>query len=143
MSMNSGRKFKVYSLFGERLDVSFACPADEELGNGAVQSFKDECDINIIMKKFQRTGALDWVSKYEGQYADVTGMDFQKAMDTVLRAQEMFDDLPSSVRNRFANDPVSFLEFLNDDSNREEAVKLGLVKDPQLVPAGPAVEPVK
>lgn len=94
---------------------------------GAVQSFKEECDINNIMAKFQRTGALEWVQKYEGQYGDVTGVTFESAMQTVMKAQEMFDDLPSSVRDRFANNPAAFLEFLGDEGNRAEAERLGLV----------------
>lgn len=102
-------------------------PDEEGDQPGAVQSFKDECDINNIMAKFQRTGALEWVQKYEGQYGDVTGISFDKAMETVLKAQEMFDDLPSSVRDRFMNSPSAFLEFLGDESNRAEAEKLGLV----------------
>lgn len=101
-------------------------PLAEGERRGAVQSFREECDINRIMAKYQVTGTVTWLSKHAGQYADVTGVDFSSAMETVVRAQEMFDDLPSSVRDRFANDPSRFFDFMQDDGNLEEMVKLGL-----------------
>lgn len=100
--------------------------ASEKFGAGARQSFKDECDINNIMKKYQVTGVIDWVAKYEGSYSDLTGYDFMESQLIVAKASEMFADLPSSVRKRFQNDPGEFLEFMSDESNSEEAIKLGL-----------------
>jgi len=110
---------------------------------GAVQSFAQACDINRIMAKYQLTGSVEWVQKHEGRYADVTGLSFDSAMETVLRAQAMFDDLPSSVRARFGNDPGAFFDFVNDPNSGEELVRLGLaVKRPDepapVVPAVPA-----
>jgi len=97
---------------------------------GAVQSFKDECDINKIMSKYQKTGALDWVNKHGAQYGDVTAMDFMDAMDTVVKGREMFDALPSSIRDRFRNDPAEFLDFMHDEKNLPEMRELGLAKAP-------------
>lgn len=93
---------------------------------GAIQSFKNECDINRIMAKYQLSGAIDWVAKHEGQYGDVTGIDFDRAMATIVKAQDMFADLPSSVRNRFQNNPAAFFDFMHDPGNAEEMIKLGL-----------------
>lgn len=106
------------------------------------QSFKDECDINNILAKYQKTGLLEAVNKHQPQYGDVTGLDFQSAMVTIVTAQQMFDDLPSSVRKRFANDPQSFLEFVNNPDNRPEAVKLGLIVEPDPAPEPAPVAPV-
>lgn len=103
------------------------------------QSFKAECDINTIIARFLRTGILDYAEKHEAQYGDATGVDFTEAMQTVAKAQSMFNDLPSALRNRFKNEPALFLDFIHDDKNRDEARKLGLLK-PE--PA-PAPEPVK
>ncbi len=47
-------------------------------------------------------------------------------MRTVTVAQDMFDHLPSSIRNRFANDPALFLDFVQDADNRVEAIELGI-----------------
>jgi phage internal scaffolding protein len=40
----------------------------------------------------------------------------------------MFNDLPSSIRSRFGNDPAAFLDFVNDEGNADEMIKLGLIE---------------
>lgn len=92
------------------------------------QAFAEECDINHIMARYQRTGVLDFAQKHQGQYGDVTGLDFEVGMQAIRLAQAMFNDLPSSVRARFKNDPGEFLDFVQDDVNRAEATRLGLLK---------------
>ena len=92
------------------------------------QHMKDECDINNIMAKYQKTGLITHVAKYEGNYDDFTVMpDFKTAMDTMMAAQDMFLTLPSDVREKFDNDPGTFVEFATDSCNYEEMVELGLV----------------
>lgn len=111
--------------YGKKLE-DVVIDASEKFGPGARQSFKDECDINNILKKYQKTGVVDWLAKHEGTYADVSAFDFMSAQMTIVEAKRMFGDLPSSVRKRFSNDPAEFLLFMEDDSNLEEAIKLGL-----------------
>ena len=95
------------------------------------QSMQAECDINNIMKKFQKTGAVAHVNQHGANYGYATSADFLDAMTTVTKGQEMFDALPSSIRNRFANSPANFLNFVQDPENKEEGQKLGLwPKDP-------------
>lgn len=108
--------------------------SESERDPGAVQSFREECDINNIMADVQQVGMASWMMAHAGTFEDVTGLDFQSCMDQIVRAQEAFDDLPAAVRDRFANDPAKFLDFLGSEANREEAVKLGLVNPPNLVP---------
>lgn len=119
--------------------VKLQCAASASDPSRTKQSFKAECDINTIIARFLRTGILDYAEKHEAQYGDATGVDFTQAMQTVAKAQSMFNDLPSALRNRFKNEPALFLDFIHDDKNRDEARKLGLLK-PE--PA-PAPEPVK
>ena len=90
------------------------------------QSFRDECNINKIMEKFQKTGAIDHYAKYGGEYGEVPQAALLDAMNIVAQAEEMFADLPSSIRKRFSNDPAEFLEFMEDPKNRQEALKLNL-----------------
>lgn len=90
------------------------------------QSFKNECDINNILKKHAKTGLINHVNQYEGNYDVATSLDFKQAMDLVTSAQQMFDDLPSSVRDRFQNDPAQFLDFVQNPDNAQEMVKMGL-----------------
>ncbi len=91
------------------------------------QSFKNECDINQIMAKYQKTGAISHFNKHKGDYAFATSHDFSSAMRLITTAQDMFNGLPSTIRNRFANDPAQFLNFVQDSDNEEEMKKLGLV----------------
>jgi len=91
------------------------------------QSFRDECDINLIMAKYQKTGALSHVNNYGANYGFATSIDFTEAMQLIRTAQEMFDGLPSSIRTRFDNDPAVFLEFVQDADNTKEMQTLGLI----------------
>lgn len=100
------------------------------------QSFKDEADINFIVRQFGLTGQLPdniRVPEYR-DYDDV--MDYHSAMNAVRAAEENFMQLPAEMRYRFHNDPQNLLKFLADEGNRDEAVRLGLVNAP------PPVEPV-
>ena len=113
----------------ERRRMRVDCSSDEVMTK---QAFKAECDINTIMDRYARDGLLDHVSKYQGQYADVSAeVDYQMALETIFRAEEAFMSLPASIRSKFDNDPQRFLEFVEDPSNRDEMVELGLrKKDP-------------
>lgn len=118
----------------------------------AKQSFKDESDINNIMAKYLKTGVLDYVKENAGQYLDLPeGMDYQSAMNITIAAGEAFDNLPGSIRKRFDNNAVEFLDFMNDEDTLEEQVELGLREkmpeevepplDPMDQPAEPAAPP--
>lgn len=100
------------------------------------QSFKDECDINNIMKRYNATGSITHLNMRTPEYGDFSSpLEFQAALNTVMEGEAMFADLPSDLRDRFGNDPKQLLEFLADEANREEAVKLGIVQAPPEPPA--------
>ncbi len=105
----------------------------------AKQSFKEECDINTILKKYEKTGLIDHVSKYNGQYADVTeAVDYQTALNTVMAGEAAFMSLPASIRTSFGNDPHEFLEFAQDPENQEALVEMGLAERVLAGPETPA-----
>ena len=55
-----------------------------------------------------------------------------------MTAEEAFNAMPAEVRDRFQNDPGRFLEFANDASNYDEALKMGLaIKRPEKAAVGP------
>lgn len=99
------------------------------------QSFKDEVDINTLVRRFGVTGEFP-VGVRAPTYGDFSQViDFHSAMNAVAKAHEAFDQMPAEVRARFNNDPGAFVDFCSDDKNRDEAVKLGLVVPP---PPGPS-----
>lgn len=107
-----------------------------------VQSEKDNCDINVIVKRFGVTGQLPIVSRLP-TYGDFDSIfDFRSAMESVRSAQERFDALPSDVRKRFYNDPQMFVEFASDPKNLDEMRKMGLAKalPPEVVESPPKAE---
>lgn len=94
------------------------------------QSFREECDINEIVRRFGLTGELpeNLAMPVSGDFTGIS--DFQEAMNVVRRAEEEFLRVPAELRARFNNEPGRLVAFLADDKNREEAVKLGLVNPP-------------
>lgn len=108
------------------VDVSLKFPRDSRFTK---QCFKDESDINTIMARYQSTGEMPVINQVAPQYLDVAeGFDFQAMQNQVLEAQALFQSLPSSLRNRFANDPAQFIEYCGDVRNRSEMADLGLLK---------------
>lgn len=89
------------------------------------QHFRDECDVNTILRRFISEGVLSHVQQYGGEYVDVPAIDFQTAMNTITRAQEMFDELPAVVRQRFNNHAGEFLAWVQDPANAGELPTLG------------------
>jgi len=94
------------------------------------QQFAESCNINNILAKYQKTGLIDHVAKYQPQYGDCSGADYTEAMRTVANAKSMFEELPSSVRANFDHNPANFLDFARDltpeDAN-EKLRKVGLI----------------
>lgn len=91
------------------------------------QQFKEECDINNIMRKYQEKGILPDLIKTNPRYGDFSeAPTYLEAMETIFIAQKQFAALPAKVRDRFQNDPAQFLEFVHNPENENEMVKLGL-----------------
>lgn len=105
-------------------ETGIACTAEE---SRTQQSFRDECDINVLVQRFGLSGELPTGVRMPtyGDYTEVS--DFKSAMDAIAHANEAFDAMPANVRARFNNDPAAFVDFCSDVANRDEAVKLGLV----------------
>ena len=92
------------------------------------QSFRDECDINNILRQFNVTGQLP-VGSVQPQYGDFSGItDYQSALNAVMAAQDCFLQLPAKLRARFDNDPALFVEFASDEANKDEMKALGLLR---------------
>jgi len=91
------------------------------------QHFKDETDINNILRQFNVTGQLP-TKAISPRYGDFTGIgDYHSALNQVIAAEGEFMTLPAQLRARFDNNPQELIEFLNNPENKDEAIKLGLV----------------
>lgn len=95
------------------------------------QHFKDECDINYIVKQYQTTGVLPQGDRQPlfGDFAEFP-MDLQSSMAMYDEAQDRFMQLDSRIRREFDNDPAKLLAFLHDDKNHDKAIELGLIERP-------------
>lgn len=105
--------------------------------SATVQSYKDDCDVNQIMSKYQRLNSITHFAKYSPQYGDFSPCDLQQAENMVLNAKKMFADLPSSVRE-LTRTPQGFLAFVQDPKNADKMRELGLVASPPSIAKPPA-----
>lgn len=106
-----------------RRKVSFICEGESR----TKQSMKDECDINNIMKRYERTGLITHLEKRQQYFADVSSVpDFAQAISVVDAAHKMFMSLPANIRKHFENDPAQYVEFCADPSNLEKMREMGI-----------------
>ena len=126
-------KFKSrYSVTGEKPGIKFDQPSQ------TLQSFKDDADINCIIARFENTGVLVDptvpVSRTPqfGDYSDMP--DYQTAQNVIVAANNAFNDLPATIRERFGNDPAAYFEFVQSlkrgSDDYAEAIRLGIVNEP-------------
>lgn len=120
---------------------------DESL---ALDSQREEADINTIVRRFGLTGTVP----SPGTLPLVTNGDFVEAMDLaeairlMRAADEAFLAQPAEVRKRFGNDPVEFVDFCSEVTsdgkltNLEEMRKFGLAV-PEVVPVPEKVQKVE
>lgn len=93
------------------------------------QHFKEECDINVIVDRAQKTGMVTHLNPRVPRYEDCSiSVPLHEAFAACERASALFMELPWQTRERFDNDPAKLLLFLSDPQNREEGVKLGILE---------------
>lgn len=109
-------------------DRSQQHPGGESLTH---QSMAEQTDINYIMAKYEKSGVIQHLNRYQGQYGDFGDVPgYHEALQRVMDADDMFMSLPASIRDRFGNDPAKFIDFATDKSNLEEMRKMGLAPQP-------------
>lgn len=86
------------------------------------QAFKDQTDINKMLKKAQVTGSIAHLQKYpEAVYGEFDGeFDLLTAHGQIEKANMIFADLPSEIRAEFGNDALSFVKFAGDPANNDK-----------------------
>nr|DAE90379.1 MAG TPA: Scaffold protein [Microviridae sp.] len=101
------------------------------------QTGKDMVDLNLVMKRFEKTGKLEELiglgmsSNAGNRYDNFIGApEFQEALNISNHAKDQFSLLDAKVRNRFGNDPAKFLAFVGTPGNQEELYTMGLAIRP-------------
>lgn len=91
------------------------------------QCHKDEVCIQNIMRKARKTGVLNHVAKYQGEYSDMSNaVEFHEAQNILAAASSMFETVPAHIRKDFHNDPSEYITFMQNPENRERIEKYGL-----------------
>lgn len=112
----------------------------------AQQQFKEEADINNILRKFLNTGELNTIG--EARYANIEELaDLQDVIVTRAQVEEAWNALPAIARNAL-NDPetmVRYVEHCLQTGDLDPLRELGLANPKQDAPKPPekAQEPPK
>ena len=99
------------------------------------QEFSDDCDINVLMAKYEATGILPTNNAGEPRYLHVSDVpDLMEAHRILQDATQSFMLLPATVRRDFDNDPIKFINFAENPANIDK------LREWKLAPPAP-VEP--
>lgn len=82
------------------------------------QHFKEEVDVNTIVRRFGLTPELPaWRT---GVYGDFTGIsDYESAVQRIEATQNAFMALPATLRDRFKNDPAELVRYAQSHTEEE------------------------
>ena len=121
---------KIFSRFStpDSLAIAFGASMTQ-------QHFKDECDINNILRSYR--GKIP-ASEEPAFFMDCTVSDLQSAYSIAEDIGSRFASLDSEVRAKFNNNPLELLEFVHNADNQTAAIELGLLPKPEPAPAEPA-----
>ena len=100
----------------------------------AQQQFKEETDINTIVKRFGITGELPKDVRVPTNQDIWEVQDYQGALNQINAGREAFMQMPAHIREEFGNDPAEFVNFVSDEHNRSKAEALGIVIKKEEVP---------
>lgn len=108
-----------------------------------------DTDINTMIATFSKIGprqanGLPFVPppQFPLVYGDSTlaPKSLSSAMQVVIDARKLFMQLPAELRQRMDNKPENFESWLQDDNNKELAIKFGLRKPAPKAP--PSNDPI-
>lgn len=98
----------------------------------SIQSHKDSCDINIILKRYA-CGDVSALQKRQGMFGDFTDApsSYAEALNSMIIAEQYFNSLPLETRAQFDHNFHRFLLSL-DKPDFESKFSAG-VKKPSVV----------
>lgn len=85
-----------------------------------IQSWRDTCDINILMAKFVNGDKTALMQKV-GAYLDISEIpdNFNDMLNLTTKAQLVFDQLPIEIKQQFGNNLNNFLSNTKSDEFKE------------------------
>lgn len=85
-----------------------------------IQSWRDECDINILMAKFTN-GDKTALMQRAGAYLDLADIpdNFNDILNLTTKAGALFDSLPVEVKQQFGNNVNNFLANAKTEEFKE------------------------
>lgn len=103
----------------------------------AVQSQREDADINTIVKRFGLTGQLPQNVRVPIDLDFVDVIDYHTALNQLKAADAAFNAMPAAVRARFGNNAGDFVDFCSDPRNAKEMKELGLLVPSAVVEEAP------
>lgn len=118
-----------YKLANTRTRIQTAIPEDTR--SKVVQSERKNCDINNIVARAKQTGQLPVLMGREPIVNLPTQQTYQEMLNTVVKATQAFERLPSGIRNQFQNKPENMLAAIEagktDKKIAENLREIGLL----------------
>jgi len=96
------------------------------------QHMAADADINNIVNRHLRNPMRvplgNPMATRQAQFGDFSSIDFQTMQNAVADIEQQFAGLPARIRARFQNQPYQLVRFVENEENREEALKMGLLQ---------------
>jgi phage internal scaffolding protein len=99
------------------------------------QHHEPETNINRIVARNGLQLQSDVQALQHMRFDDVQNNDFQEMMNFIIHARESFKDIPSQIRSKFGNDPVQFVDFVQNPENHQQLIDWGLAEQNSPAPA--------
>lgn len=93
------------------------------------QSQKKKCDINNILKIYQKTGVMPHVKEGLAQYLDVSEVpNLEEAHEIIKEANALFMELPADVRRLCDNNPEKLHDVLVNENYQDLLLSYGILE---------------
>lgn len=115
--------------------------APKETPSKVQQHHKDAADVTQIVSRHmklplaQRSQGIAPHGNRQPIFGDFSGYDYHAMMNITTQIDQIFMRLPGRVRTKFRNRPELVIAFINDPANEKEALKMGLIHDPEALAA--------
>lgn len=119
MTQNEIKNRKVYTAADTQTGKRNRVSTNNQEDSLTSQEFKDECDVNYVLRHGVSERMAQALEKWQPKYADISSIDFIGSLNNVKEAQSAFEELPAQTRDLFDDNPQAFIDFIKDPSNIE------------------------